>query len=504
MSEVKVRMPGIMFGRRKIFTTAEEINEQNVVSEVNKALVYHMTNAQEEEYLYWYRRGLQPILSRTKQVRPDINNKVVVNTANQVCVFKNGYFLTKPASYVSRKDDDSVIKKVSELNEYLYVSGKHQADNEIVNWFHTVGLGVGYVEPFTDDDIPARSFALDPRCAFVVYSTAPGNDPVFGVNMVSVAGHVRFDVFTKKKVFRLEGGMTGKTTADVPVSATAIVCAKVENNVIGEIPIIEYQYNDNRMSAFEAALSLMDEYNLIESNACDGIEQFIQSLCVGVNIKLPEGETANTIRERGMIIFDSIGENKAEFKIITEQLDQTQTQLTLSRIYDQILEKCGVPSTSRDAASTSDNVGAVYLRSGWAVADTDCRNTEDLFKKANKLFDKVFLTILNKKKKLGLSVMDFDLCFVRNDMSNLLVKTQAAMNLKELGFSPVLALERSGLSSDPQKDVEVSKEYIEAKWLPKKDEEVEPNVPVTEEETEKIEEQKPEGDVDGNGEQQRS
>ena len=109
-----------MFGRRKIFTTAEDINERNVVSEVNKALVYHMTNAQEEEYLYWYRRGLQPILSRTKQVRPDINNKVVVNTANQVCVFKNGYFLTKPASYVSRKDDDSVIRKVSELNEYLH------------------------------------------------------------------------------------------------------------------------------------------------------------------------------------------------------------------------------------------------------------------------------------------------------------------------------------------------------------------------------------------------
>ena len=80
-------------------------------------------------------------------------------------------------------------------------------------------------------------------------------------------------------------------------------------------------------------------------------------------------------------------------------------------------------------------------------------------------------------------------------MSNLLVKTQAAMNLKELGFSPVLALERSGLSSDPQKDVEVSKEFIEAKWLPKKVEEVEPEMP------EKVNEQQPEGDLNGNGEQ---
>ena len=38
------------------------------------------------------------------------------------------------------------------------------------------------------------------------------------------------------------------------------------------------------------------------------------------------------------------------------------------------------------------------------------------------------------------------------------------MNMKELGFAPALAFERSGLSNDPLTDVEVSKEYIATKW----------------------------------------
>ena len=49
-------------------------------------------------------------------------------------------------------------------------------------------------------------------------------------------------------------------------------------------------------------------------------------------------------------------------------------------------------------------------------------------------------------------------------MNNLIVKTQAAMNMKELGLAPSIALERSGLSNDPLSDIAISKDYIEQKW----------------------------------------
>ena len=53
---------------------------------------------------------------------------------------------------------------------------------------------------------------------------------------------------------------------------------------------------------------------------------------------------------------------------------------------------------------------------------------------------------------------------MRNETANVLVKTQAAMNLKELGFSPELAFAKSGVSNDPVADVANSEKYIKAKW----------------------------------------
>jgi len=483
-----------LFGRRKIFTIEENITKDNVVAILNDTLSKHFENLDEEDYLYWYRRGKQPILDRKKEVRPEICNKVIVNNANQVVVFKNGYFLTKPAFYKARKD--AKAKKVNTLNEYLYLSGKHQADNKIVNWFHTVGLGVCYLEPNKDEktskECPVKVYALDPRNAYVVYSYNAGNKPIFAVNMVVVNKVIYYSVYTENNIFTIKGGMiyqvSGEENRITGYSASELT--KVEKNMIGLIPIIEYQYNDNRMSAFESAISIMDEINNIESNRADGVELAVQQLCIAYNCNFEEGTTANKIRQAGMIVLKSLNENaKADFKILESTLDQTQTQTTLDDLYTQMLEKCGVPSSNRDAGSTSDNVGAVYLRSGWASADTDCRNTEDLFKESNKLFDKVFLTILEKTVQFKLDASDFELCFPRTDMTNLLAKVQVAQGMKELGFAPALAFERSGLSNDALNDIELSKEYIEQKWSNQQPEQMQQNGQIQQDEQQNIKQQ---------------
>ena len=461
-------------GRRQIYCTEDNITEENVVSVLNALLPMHTLNCMEEEYLYWYRRGVQPVLGRKKQVRPEINNKVVENHAAEIVAFKNGYFLTQPAFYVARKDAEDVNSRVKVLNEMLYLSGKQDVDNQIVDWFHTVGVGNLYIEPAEDPECPVRVYALDPRSSFVAYSRRPGNPPVLGVN-IAITGktdsttEITYDVYTRDRYFKLKGGVTGMVITGDPIIGTAYDLLDRDVNRLGEVPIVEYQYENSRMSAFEAVIPLLDALNNVASNRMDGIEQFIQSLMIFYNCQLGEDEkgkpiTPRYIREAGAIFLKSIGQDKADLKILSEQLDQTQTQVLVDYLYQQILAICGMPSTTKGGTSTSDTGAAVLFRDGWYQADTYARNTEDLFKVSNRQFDRIFIKILRDKGVVDIGMADFELQFTRNETANLLVKTQAALNLKNLGFSPELAFGKSGVSSDPVADVALCREYIDRLW----------------------------------------
>jgi len=453
-----------MFGRLDIYASYDDINEENLIGELNSALVYHVRNMLAEEFLYWYTRGVQPILNRHKEVREDILNIVQVNMAAEVVDFKNGYLLQKPCAYVARRKGAQT--KVKKLNEYLYRSGKGEADNKTADWFHRVGKGALFVEPTDDNDTPFRAYALDPRSAFVVYSLRPGNKPVMGVNMVTVDGVAKFDVFTEKMVYHLSGTVVGKmitTEKNHDFLATATSIDYSEPNVLGYIPIIEYRYNSINTAAFELAIPLIDEISNLTSNACDGVEQFIQSLAIAVNCEFPENVTLTDIRKAGMIALRSIGENKADFKVLSEQLDQSQTKVLTDTLEEKIARICAMPN--RSEGRNYDTTGAAQLAAlGWYQADCSARNTEDLFKESNRQFDRIIVEILRRKGILDIDLNDFELNFPHGETANVQSKAQAFQTLMAAGMHPELAAEKSGISSDPVKDMKMSEEYLKMVW----------------------------------------
>lgn len=455
-----------MYGRLDIYSTYDEIDEDSLVAELNSALVYHIKNMLQEEFLYWYRRGVQPILYRTKDIREDILNIVQENHAEEFCAFKNGYFLQLPVNYTARRK--GVQSKLKKLNEYLYRSGKHMADNKTADWFHTVGKGVMYIEPSEDPEAPFKAYALDPRSAFVVYSLKPGNKPIMGVNFVTTEdGKAMFDVFTERMVYHLSGGFKGKMMTPEKghdFLATAVKIESSEPNVLGRIPIIEYRYNSVNMSCFEAAIPLLDEINNIVSNACDGVEQFIQTLAIAVNCEFPENTTINDIRKAGMIALRSIGENKADFKVLAEQLDQTQTKVLVDRLYDQALRVSAMPARSSGQSTQSTTGAAVLANFGWYQADCAARNTEDLYHESNRQFDQIVVDILRRKGLLDIDLNDFEPQFSHGETANIQSKAQAYQTLMAAGMHPELAMAKSGISNDPVKDAAMSEKYIEMIW----------------------------------------
>lgn len=463
-----------LVGRLPIYTSIEGFNPSNtdeIKSEVNEALSIHTRNLIAMNYLYWYRRGVTPIYARKKTVRDEINNKINVAHAGEIVDFKNGYFMTEPCFYCARTDEGDASERVAKLNEYLYRSGKQAADNKLVDWFHTVGKADLFVQSNDDREKPFVAYALDPRSTFVVLSMSAGNRPVYAVHSVVRGDTLYLDVWDKDNVYVLKGTVTGELTVPYPnYIATASEIVEVKPNPLKKIPIIEYYYNSVQMGAFESVVPLLDAISALQSDRLDGVDQFIQSLLVFYNCELGEDDNGDTItpqliRAMGAVFLKSVGENKADLKEISSQLDQSQTQVFIDNLYQQVLSICGMPYTAGSRGFSNSSTGqAMLYRDGWYQADAMARNTEDLFIESNRQFDEIITDILREKGLLNIKPTEFTLEFVRNETANVQSKAQAFQTLLAAGMHPELAASKSGISNDPVADMQMSEPYLKLIW----------------------------------------
>lgn len=124
-------MATVSFGRKKILCDEPSITAANVASVLADALSVHQQNRVEVDYLYRYYKGEQPILRRTKEIRPEICNRVVENRANEIVSFKTGYLCGEPLQYVSRGSTEDVSDGISKLNDMMLLCGKAAKDKEL-------------------------------------------------------------------------------------------------------------------------------------------------------------------------------------------------------------------------------------------------------------------------------------------------------------------------------------------------------------------------------------
>jgi hypothetical protein len=134
-------------GRQKILCDKGEINAQNVVEVLGDALPIHFKNRSQIDYLYKYYKGEQPILKRTKEIRPEICNRIVENRANEIVSFKTGYLCGEPLQYISRGSTDDVSEGISRLNDMMLLCGKAAKDKELAEWMYVCGVGYRMIAP---------------------------------------------------------------------------------------------------------------------------------------------------------------------------------------------------------------------------------------------------------------------------------------------------------------------------------------------------------------------
>jgi len=464
-------VPRIFSGRREITSSVEKIDSSNIVKVLQNAFVKHLINRDEIEYLYKYYKGIQPILFRSKEVRPEICNRVVENRANEIVTFRVGYTVGKPVQYISSVSDERVSEKVARLNDMMRVSGKATEDKMLVEWQMICGTGYKITLPKEDkkSKIPFDHFATDPRQTFCIYRNDIGHKRLAGVYYtVDENENLTFTVYTDELVFKILGWQPGQILS-------------VQKNKIGMIPIVEYPLNMARIGAFETVLPLTDALNNLESNRMDSVEQFVQSLLIAINCEFEDDVTANRIREAGMVALKSIGENKAELKVISESLDQQQTQTLKQAILDAIYEIAGIPSQSNGRTSDSSNNGAVILKNGWQGAETRAQDYEQMFRKPEQLTLELVSIICRALSNFTFNAEEVEPKFTRRNYEDLLSKSQTLVTmLGQEKIHPQCAYEASGLFVDTQEAYNMGMDWYRSN---KPTEPVQPIAPVEENET---------------------
>lgn len=449
-----------MHGRRQCFTVEREITRDNVVKVLNDALETHSRNRTEIKYLQEYLKGKQPILDRVKAVNAEINNKIVVNIANEIVTFKTSEFAGEPVQYVSRGSKKSVPTKVGKLNDMMLSEGKQTKDFNLAYDMFTCGVGYRLVihdptpNPELFDEAPFEIYIPDPKNTFVVRLNDVTQRPVMGVTYVFLDKYeskVEYTVYTENVTYTIEG--------------TASSAGKITNEVhhnFGLISLVEYPCNPVRMGAFEVVLPILDAISDLQSNRMDGVEQFIQAIMVFEGVDITR-EQFLELKDLGALKLPPAMEGRtSKVYYLNEELNQSQTQTLMDDLYQMVLQIVGMPAQGNGNTADSSNNGAVILRNGWWHAEARALETQGMWKAAETETLKIVLKICGDTNALsGLKVSDVEPKFWRQSYEDLLVKTQSFASLRGAGMPSIQAFTFSHLSRDPESDALVYDAYQE-------------------------------------------
>lgn len=473
-------------GRQIIYCSLkkDELTPENIIKKFPEMLSIHFQNVAEIDYLDKYYRGIQPILNKTKTVRPDINNKVLVNHAYEIVEFKKSYVFGDPVQYVQKgeKDNNIINPEIALLNKFMESEDKSSKDKELAEWQYKIGTAYRWAEADDideEDDAPFEISIPDPRKVFVVYSTGINREQLFSVyidnftdiittqDTSEIFQYQEYMVYLEDKIMVLttqNGSLQLKELYGKNLLGIKKKLPNPYNLLIKGHRIIEYPLNPSRLGLIELVITQLNSLNTITSNEIDDIEQFVQSLLVYVNQEVDLERHKKIIKLGAVEINSQSPEKPADLKLLSQKIMHSETKVLKESTYNDILTIVGIPRLN-DKPSGGDTGQARLLGEGWTMADERAKQDELSFKKSERQFLKLILNICKEKlngkkdslKKLSLS--DIDIKFTRNKSDNILVKTQALMNLMSAQCPPDIAFTVVGLFNDPNEVFEKAKNY---------------------------------------------
>ena len=380
---------------------------------IKEAINYNEKRRERFDTLDRYYIGDQDILHREK---PDLlhNNKVMINHAKYIVDTNVGYLLGNPVEY--QASDKINIDAVLDCYKKQTMNDN---DSEIAKNCAIFGLQYEYV--FANEDAEPESAILDVRNTIIAYDNTIKHNKMFAVNYRPIFKKPNdtdpeyYDViFVDNKVVR-----------NYRLKGDNLILDKEDSHAFKEVPMIEFVNNKDYLGDFETVVSLIDAYNLIQSDRVNDREQLVDAILCFYGMKFTPEQMAE-LKEHRMISNIPM-DGKIEYLIKT--LNESDTDILRKNIENDIHKISMTPNLADE--NFANNSSGVAISYKLLAFDQNIKNKERYFERGLMERFRLYNNFLNTKSSMSIvPTEEVDAIFKRNLPRNDYETSQMILNLQ--------------------------------------------------------------------------
>ena len=379
---------------------------------LNDVIAYNERCKERFNMLENYYLGKHGILKRDRDDRLS-NNKVVVNHAKYITDTNVGYLLGNPVDYQASEGHD-----IEALLDAYKRQTINDLDSEIAKDVSIFGLQYEYV--YANENAEPKSCEVDNKNTIIVYDDTVEHNKLFGLIYRPVFKGVAFKywevIYVDKKIKRVYKSYS-KSLQQMGVD---------EPHAFGDVPIICYKNNPELMGDFEPVISLIDAYNLLQSDRINDKEQLVDAILMFYGIDF-EDEQAEMLRESRMLAGIPT-DARAEY--LTKTLQEGDVDILRQNIENDIHKISMVPNMSDQ--NFVGNSSGVAIRYKLLAFEQNIKNKERYMEKGLMERFKLYNHFLFTQSKMSVvPVEEVDAVFKRNLPSNDFEISQMINNLAD-------------------------------------------------------------------------
>ena len=398
-----------------------------------------------------YYIGKHDIFNRQRENDGVKNNKVMINHAKYITDTNVGYLMGNPVDYQIGNDKETG-KPLYDIEPILDAYKKqtiNDLDTEIAKDVSIYGLQYEYL--YANEEAEPKSCEIDNENAVIVYDDTVEHNKLFGLIYRPIYNGDKFDywdiIFVDKNKEIHYKSSDKLLTKD----------GDEKDHAFGDVPLICYKNNPEFLGDFEPIISLIDAYNLLQSDRVNDKEQLVDAILCMYGMDFDD-EQAEMLKESRMLA-NIPADGKVEYLIKTLQEGDVDI---LRQTLEKDIHKISMTPNMSDENFVGNSSG-VAIRYKLLAFEQNIKNKERYMEKGLMERFKLYNNFLVKMSKMqDVPIEEVDAVFKRNLPSNDFEISQMINNLSDYLSAETLVSQLSFVK-DASEEVELKRIEDEAK-----------------------------------------